>query len=111
MLVVVVHSLEDIVNAINSIGKGVQKLKNDFEFNKYPINNLSPLGSTHFSVNFPEYVNFELYKLSNENEHLKRQNANLKHENDENTEKMNNLVFILSYLNTKIRYHKRKKPV
>ena len=46
---------------------------------------------------------FELHKLRQENEDYRCQNENLLRENAEKTERMNNLAYILSDLNTKIK--------
>ena len=93
------HS-EKLIEAINDIKVQIQKLKIDTKENQTSISKLTALSQVEHPK--PD-ESFELHKLRQENEDYRCQNENLLRENAEKTERMNNLAYILSDLNTKIK--------
>ena len=93
------HS-EKLIEAINDIKVQIQKLKIDTKENQTSISKLTALSQVAHPK--PD-ESFELHKLRQENEDYRCQNENLLRENAEKTERMNNLAYILSDLNTKIK--------
>lgn len=94
------HS-EKLIEAINDIKGQIHQLKVDTKENQTSISKLMTLSQVAHPK--PDNESLELHKLRQENDEYRRQNENLLRENVEKTERMNNLAYILSDLNTKIK--------
>ena len=99
------HNNDKFVEAINDFKLQIQQLKGVMEQNKTAIANLETVCQS--SSNDTAYI--ELHTLRKEYELICSENAILKIENAEYLERMNNLVYITSDLNTKIKILEEEK--
>lgn len=88
---------EKLIEAINEIKGQIQQLKVDTKENQTSISKLI----SQVVHSKPDNESFELDKLRQENDEYRRLYENLLRENAEKTERMNNLAYTLSDLNTK----------
>jgi uncharacterized protein (DUF3084 family) len=101
------HNNDKFIKAINDFKFQIQQLIVATEQNKTAISNLESICQTPQSSSDTAYL--ELHTLRKEYELVCSENANLKKENVEFLERMNNSVYIASDLNTKIRILEEEK--
>ena len=96
-----------VTEAVNELKVQIQQLMIDIEQNKISISNFESLCQNVQPLKNTEYI--ELCKHQYELEVLRREDETLKKENVQYLERMNNLSYIVSDLNTKIKILEEEK--
>ena len=96
-----------VTEAVNELKVQIQQLMTDIQQNKISISNFESLCQNVQPLKNTEYI--ELCKLQHELEVIRREHETIKNENAQCLERMNNLAYIVSDLNTKIKILEEEK--